>query len=153
MSIPPSLQMFRGAVRMVATTLIVPQGFTLSIAGTLAATINHRGRAELLDVWLFLVGAGFVFCLLALVSGCTSRTADSRGGPISGVAVVNVVPVAAMPAAVVGAAWIPADGPGFLTAGALAVVLYVTALAGLVAISGDDRRRDAVTCASEGSPS
>ena len=41
----------RGAVRCLTAQLAVPQGFTLSVGGTLAATIGQHGTPGPFDVW------------------------------------------------------------------------------------------------------
>jgi hypothetical protein len=46
----------RCAVRGLTAQLAAAQGFTLSIGGTLAATIGQRGGSDLFDVWLFVAG-------------------------------------------------------------------------------------------------
>ena len=117
------------SVRGLTSTLVVPQGFTLSIAGTLAGTIGQRGTTRLLDVWLFVVGAGFSFCLLAIVSGNVRNDSPSRPLPIFGKATLNILPIAVMPAAVVSAGRIANSAAGFFVAGALATGLYVGLLA------------------------
>jgi hypothetical protein len=122
----------RRVVRGLTVQLAVPQGFTLSVGGTLAVTIGQHGTPGLLDVWLFAVGAGVSFCLLAVLSGSALQ-----GGPVEQVslpraAVLNVLPVVVIPAAVGCAALVSSQQLDFLLAGALASGLYVLLL-GLVA--------------------
>jgi len=127
----------RAAVRRLTIQLAAPQGFTLSIGGTLAATVGQRGASDLLDVWLFVMGAGLSFCLLALMSGSALRGAP-RGVPVSGAAVLNVLPVVVVPTAVGCAALVAPRPLGFLAAGALASGVYVTLL-GVIAMRASRR--------------
>lgn len=85
------------SVRGLTSMLVIPQGFTLSIAGTLAGTIGQRGITRLRDVWLFVVGAGFSFCLLAIASGNARNDSPSRPLPIFGKATLNILPIAGVP--------------------------------------------------------
>ena len=128
----PGRQALRSAVCSLTTVLVVPQGFTLSVSGTLAATIVQRGAVAVIDIWLFVVGAALSFCLLALVSGGVARSGARPQLALSGVAMLNVLPVAVIPAAVQCAALIADRGLGFLLAGALATGLYI-GLLGVVA--------------------
>ena len=135
------------ALRDLTSALVVPQGFTLSIAGTLAGTIGQRGIPHIFDVWMFVVGAGLSFCVLAILSGNTRGSARPRPLSISGKATLNLVPIAVMPGAVVGAGFIPNPSVGFLVAGVLASGLYVALLAVVLRLA---TRRRAVTGAAAG---
>jgi hypothetical protein len=116
------------AVRGLTVQLAVPQGFTLSIGGTLAAAIGQRGTSDLFDVWLYVVGAGLSFCLLALASGSALGARAGRTGSVSRATVLNVLPVVVVPAAVGAAALIASRPFAFLVAGAVASGAYVTLL-------------------------
>jgi hypothetical protein len=128
----------RYALRGLTAQLAAPQGFTLSIGGTLAATVGQRGVSDLFDVWLYVMGAGLSFCLLALMSGSALRAGPGRGVPVSRAAVLNVLPVVVVPAAVGCAALITSRPFGFLAAGALASGVYVTLL-GFIAMRASRR--------------
>lgn len=113
--------------------LVVPQGFTLSVSGTLAATIVQRGAATVTDIWLFAVGAGLSFCLLALMSGSVARSGTRPQLVLSRVAMLNVLPVAVIPAATQCAALVADRGLSFLLAGPLATGFFVAPLGVVVA--------------------
>lgn len=130
---PPGEGGLRGAVRGLTAQLAVPQGFTLSAGGTLAATIGQHGTPGLFDVWLFAVGAGVSFCLLAMLSGSASRVASAGQVALSRAMVLNVLPVVVIPAAVGCAALVPSRPVSFLLAGGLASGLYVVLLAAVAA--------------------
>jgi hypothetical protein len=128
----------RWAVRGLTAQLAVPQGFTLSVGGTLAATIGQHGTPGLFDVWLFALGAGVSFCLLALMSGSATRSSPADRVPLSRALVLNVLPVVVIPTAVGCAALVPSRPLDFLLAGALASGLYVVWL-GVIAAFGRGR--------------
>ena len=140
---PPCWYALRSVVCGLTTLLVVPQGFTLSVSGTLAAAIVQRGAVAVIDIWLFAVGAGVSFCLLALMSGSVSRSGPRPPLALSRVAVLNVVPVAVIPAAVQCAALVADRGLSFLLAGALATVLYVALLGCVAACLGGKPRATA----------
>lgn len=122
-------------LRGTLTMLAAPQGFTLSIAGTLAATIGQRGVPGLLPVWLFVVGSSAGFCLLALAVGAASRArAELAAGGLSGRAVLNAAPLAVVPFAVGGSSWIPNALGAYVAAGALATTSYVVILASMTRV-------------------
>jgi hypothetical protein len=122
----------RRVMRGLTVQLAVPQGFTLSVGGTLAVTIGQHGTPTLWDVWLFAVGAGVSFCLIAVLSGSAQRPGSAGHVSLSRAAVLNVLPVIVIPAAVGLAVLVPSRQWDFLIAGALASGLYVVLL-GLVA--------------------
>jgi hypothetical protein len=121
------------ALRDLTALLAVPQGFTLSVSGTLAACIGQRGTAALLDVWLFAIGAAVGFCSLALLTARAPRSAPNGTIDMSRVAVLNALPVVVIPAAVGATVWIASTAVAFLVAGALTAGLYVALLACVVA--------------------
>lgn len=128
----------RVAVRDLTRMLVVPHGFTLSIAGTLAATVADRGGAGVMDVWLFVLGAGLGFCALAAVSGAaTSRPGRRASEPpaATGAVVFNLAPLAVVPGAGLGSSWTASHGLGFLLAGLIATIAYVALLGLVVAIT------------------
>lgn len=130
-------------MRDLVSALVVPQGFTLSIAGTLAATISQRGMPGIFDVWLFVVGASLSFAVLAVLGGSLRTTARSRPLLVTGTRSLNVVPVAAMPGATLGAGLIPNSAAGYFVAGILASALYIVLLAAMLRLTGGGLRRGA----------
>jgi hypothetical protein len=133
----------RATTREAGLQLGVPQGFTLSVAGTLAALAGQRGMPGPWPAWLFVTGGGLGFCAVLLAVGAHhDRAAGSTGG-LRGRAVFNLLPVAVVPAAVLGTAWIAADTLAFFVAGAVVVVAYVVLLGALAWLTspGDDGGR------------
>jgi hypothetical protein len=107
--------------------IVIPQGFTLSITGTIAIMNGHRVQAGPIAIWLFILGAGAGYSAAALVGGAHRRFASSRPQPITGVPVLNVVPVIVVPVAVAAAWWIPDPRVAFAAAGFVATAGYVGA--------------------------
>jgi len=54
--------------------LVLPQGFTLAIAGSLAICLGRHGYPGPLGVWLFVAGASAGYCLLILAFGALRPT-------------------------------------------------------------------------------
>ena len=129
-------------LRGTTSMLAAPQGFTLSVAGTLAATIGQRDVAGLLEVWLFVVGGSAGFCLVAVAGGVLHRPGPRGGLSVSRRAVLNVAPVAVVPVAVGGSLRIPSDPLAFLVAGGLATTCYVVMLTLLLWFTGRGRVPD-----------
>ncbi|MGE3286189.1 MAG: hypothetical protein AB7J32_08810 [Pseudonocardia sp.] len=131
----------RAATREAGLLLGVPQGFTLSVAGTLAAVVGQRGMPGPWPAWLFVTGAGLGFCAVLLAVGAHHEPAVRPVGGLRGGAVYNLLPVAVVPAAVLGTAWIAAAAVAFFAAGAIAVVSYLVLLGilGRLASRGDER--------------
>jgi len=105
-------------------TLTIPQGYTLSIAGTFALASQHYGSPFVPEAWGFVVGAVLAFGVLAMVSG-PNLMGDLIEPPRHLRAVFNVVPVVSV---LVGAAVVyvtPWPGLGFPAAGFSAVAAYV----------------------------
>lgn len=104
--------------------LVVPQGFSLSVAGVFVILVGERGYPGPMATWMFLVGASSAFSAIAVISGAQRRAVDQ---PLSlaGISTLNLAPVAVVPLA----AWL-ARGIGnprlaFLVGGFLAVTMYV----------------------------
>jgi len=120
--------------------LVVPQGFTLSVAGVLAITIGHRGSPGLLAIWLFVTGASIGFCTITLVSG--AHTEDSnRPVSIVGMALMNLLPILVVPAACSASWWVGNKSAAFLAAGFCATVLYVGGVGAFLVIVGSGHTR------------
>ncbi len=119
---PPSST--RDALIGLSHMLAMPQGFTLSVAGTVAIMIGHRGFPGPLAVWLFVVGAAGAFSAIAVVVGAHLEPSNN---PVTvvGLALLNVTPVVIVPLACLIAWWIPGDAAAFAVAGAATSGLYV----------------------------
>ncbi|HJQ44219.1 MAG TPA: hypothetical protein VJ831_14115 [Jatrophihabitantaceae bacterium] len=124
----------RTNVRGLSHMLAAPQGFTLSIAGTLAITVGHQHPSGWVPVWLFVVGAGVAFCATALIAGALRETMPM---PVSflGLALLNLVPAGVVPLATATSWWIDGDSLAFFVAGFVAVIGYVWGLAAFLALS------------------
>jgi hypothetical protein len=116
-------------VRGVVQQIVIPQGFTLSITGTIAIMNGHRCQAGPMAIWLFILGADAGYSTAALASSAHRHSAPARPQPITGLPVFNVVPVIVVPAAVAAAWWIPDPRVAFATAGFVAAAGYVSAFA------------------------
>lgn len=109
----------------------------MSIAGTLAATVGGRGIAGLMEVWLFVLGAGLGFSALAVVSGASAvRTAQRPSEPLvaTDAAVFNLAPVAVVPGATLGLSWATGPGLGYFLAGLIETISCTVLLGAVVAI-------------------
>lgn len=109
----------RGAVQM----LVGPQGFTLSVGGTLAVLIGRRGYPGVVGIWPFVIAAGVGFAVAARATAADSH--DEGGGRIVGPSVYNFTPVVIVPVVPTVAAWLPNDDLAFALAGALVTSSYV----------------------------
>ncbi len=130
---PPEPRTWRVAVRGITHMLVVPQGFSLSVTGVFAITVGHRGFPGPVAIWLFIVGAGLGFCSVTWASGAHRET-STRPVSIVGMAMMNLLPVAMVPAAC-GASWWISDKPAcFLVAGVCASGFYLVGLAAFIVI-------------------
>lgn len=114
----------RHSLRGITHMIAVPQGFTLSIAGTLTITIGERGFPGAVGVWLFIAGAGAGFAAVTVLSGA-HREPVNRPLSVSGLSLVNLSPILVVPLAAAAAWWIPDDAIAMAVAGTAAAVLYV----------------------------
>jgi hypothetical protein len=121
------------AMRQVAQSLVIPQGFTLSVSGSMGTLVGERGYPGALAVWLFVLGGGLGFCAVTAGSGL-HHDPGARPEPVTGPAVFNLVPVAVVPTVLLIAGLIGSDRVAFAIAGFLAVVLYMSGLTGLIAL-------------------
>lgn len=119
---------WRGAVRGITHMLVVPQGFTLSVAGVFAITAGHRGYPGPTAIWLFVTGAAAGFCGVMLASGAHRETSN-RPVSITGLALANLLPAVVVPAACCASWWIGNKPASFLIAGTATSVLYLAGLA------------------------
>lgn len=128
------------SVRGITHMLVVPQGFTLSVAGVLALAIGHRGFPGLLAIWLFIAGATIGFCAITLVSGAHTE-ASNRHVSIVGMALMNLLPILVVPAACAASWWVSDKPAAFFIAGFCSTVLYVGGLGAFLVIAGSGDTR------------
>src|SRR3954452_5233295 len=72
-----------------AHMLVVPQGFTVAVAGSIAVCVGRHGFAGPFAVWLFVAGASLGYCLVIVATGAVRRPIEQPGG-IVGAALLNV---------------------------------------------------------------
>ncbi|MDN5765238.1 MAG: hypothetical protein L0H96_16670 [Humibacillus sp.] len=120
----------------IAHSLVLPQGFTLCIAGTLAMHVDHHGSPGWFPVWLFLCGASLTYSALLLLLRVYRRPGVAARPPTRR-AVFNVVPLAAVPLAHFATAWVSSAALSFLLAGCVVILGYVGGLALLLQWSGE----------------
>ena len=111
----------------VLMTLVIPQGYTLSIAGSFAVAVGRYGVPSPFAAYAFVVGAAAAFVVLVLFTSTTIR-AGSIAAPAAVVAMCNGLPVAVVPIAGAVIRIVPNALVGFLVAGASAVTAYVLLL-------------------------
>ncbi|MGH7910460.1 MAG: hypothetical protein ACREQM_10525 [Candidatus Dormibacteraceae bacterium] len=105
-------------------TLTIPQGYTLSIAGTFGVASHRYGSPFVAEAWGFVVGAIVAFVLMSAFAGHRLR------GPIVEVpsgfrATFNVVPIGSVLLGSAAAYAIPWATIGYAVSGFVAVVAYV----------------------------
>ena len=121
-------------VRRVAQMLVIPHGFTLCVAGTLAICVGERGYPGVLAIWLFVAGAGLTFAVtLFMTAG--HREPPTPESATMGAAVFIVTPAGVVPAVWAATNWIHEDRLALLTAGVLTVAFYLGALAILIIVA------------------
>lgn len=119
---------FGAHLRKTVSSLTVPQGYTLSIAGTLAVAGHRYGPPTLVEGWFFVLGAVVVFLALAAFSVRDgSRSPDTV--VTSGRLAFNAVPLASMAAGAGTSCAIPWSPVGYPAAGIVAVLAYVLLVA------------------------
>jgi hypothetical protein len=114
--------------------LVVPQGFSLSVTGVYAITVGHRGFPGPVAIWLFIVGSGLGFCCVTWASGAHRET-STQPVSIGGMAMMNLLPTAVVPAACSASWWISGKPACFFVAGACASVFYLAGLAAFILTS------------------
>lgn len=73
-------------------TLVIPQGYTLSIAGSLAVAVRRYGFPSDLEAWGFVAGAVLAFVVLAIIAHGVLRGSIATL-PMGLRALINVVPL------------------------------------------------------------
>lgn len=112
-----------------AQMLIVPQGFTLAVAGSIAICLGRHGFPGPVGVWLFVAGAAVGYWLVVLLIGALGDPVHQPVG-IVGVGLLNVTAVFVVPLVTLANWWIPNEDAAFLVTG-LAVHLTYIPLAAL----------------------
>ena len=112
-----------------AQMLIVPQGFTLAVAGSIAICLGRHGFPGPVGVWLFVAGAAVGYWVVVLLIGALGDAVHQPVG-IVGVGLLNVTAVFVVPLVTLANWWIPNEDVAFLVTG-LAVHLAYIPLAAL----------------------
>jgi hypothetical protein len=133
---------YRYQLSRVIGTLVIPQGYTLSIAGSFAAAVFHFGYPSYGQALGFVGGALLAFVLLAAttVRRASGQAADTLPElPLGPRALFNVVALAAVPLAA-GTCWaIPWPALGFPAAGLIGAGGYALLVAGYLALAQKPR--------------
>jgi len=107
-----------------AQMLIVPQGFTLAVGGSLAVCIGRHGFPGPAGVWLFVVGAAVGYWLVVIFVGAVCEPVHQPVG-IVGLGLLNVTAVFVVPIVTVAHWWIPNEDIAFLAAGLAVHLAYI----------------------------
>jgi len=108
--------------------MVIPEGFTLSVAGTLATLVGERTDTHPLAIWLFVTAAGVGYGLVGIAHSAHRRTVPSATLTINGLRLLNPVPILVVPVATSIANQIPHTPVAFACAGFLAVAGYIGGL-------------------------
>jgi hypothetical protein len=107
-----------------AQMLIVPQGFTLAVGGSLAVCIGRHGFPGPGGVWLFVAGAAVGYWLVIILVGAVREPVHQPVG-IVGLGLLNVTAVFVVPIVTVVHWWIPNEDTAFLAAGLAVHLAYI----------------------------
>jgi hypothetical protein len=108
-------------------TLVVPQGYTLSIAGSFAVAVHRYGFPFDLNAWGFVAGAVVAFVALALLAR-GALGGDIAALPMGLRALINVVPLIVVVASAGVVALIDPPSIGFPVSGFVGAGGYVVLL-------------------------
>lgn len=112
-----------------AQMLIVPQGFTLAVAGSVTICVGRHGFPGPVAVWFFVAGAAIGYWLVVLTIGALGEPVHQPVGVV-GLGLLNVTAVFVVPLVTLANWWIPNEDTAFLVTG-LAVHLTYIPLAAL----------------------
>jgi hypothetical protein len=107
-----------------AQMLIVPQGFTLAVGGSLAICLGRHGFPGPLGVWLFVVGAALGYWVVLLVVRAV-REPEHQPVAIVGAGLLNVTAVVVVPIVTAVHWWISDVNIAFLSAGLAVHLAYI----------------------------
>lgn len=114
------------SVSSVARQLVVAQGFTLSIAGTLAILLERHPRPGPFVIWLFVAGATLGFVLVVAVSGAYRHGTPGRDA--AGLQMFHVAALIVVPLVASAVFCIPSAHVAFPLAGLAISSIYVLAV-------------------------
>ena len=124
----PHATPFRSFLLRSLVTLVIPQGYTLSIAGSFAVAVRRYGFPVDLEAWGFVAGAVAAFVVLAIVAHGVLRGGSIAELPMGLRVLINIVPLVVVLG--VAAALTPVGAPvaGFPLAGFVGAGGYVLLL-------------------------
>ena len=127
---------FGEAVAVVVQSIVLPYGYTLSIwsAGILAAF--RYGAPKRVDPLLFVVGAVIGFMLFNIPTYWAISDQEQLDVEVPTVALLNIVPLAAVVASTLLMRLIETEWLGYLLSGFSATVVYVGSLSLLLWLLG-----------------
>lgn len=127
---------FGEAVAVVVQSIVLPYGYTLSIwsAGILAAF--RYGAPKRVDPLLFVVGAVIGFMLFNIPTYWSISGQEQLDVEVPTVALLNIVPLAAVVASTLLMRLIETEWLGYLLSGFSATVVYVGSLSLLLWLLG-----------------
>ena len=100
--------------------IALPFGYTLTASGVLVSSIGHWPAPGLWEAWLFCAGAIVAHVAMSLLARIRFRPRDRQASLL-----INVVPLVAVPVAVLGSEWLQSPPVGYLVAGLLASGGYI----------------------------
>jgi hypothetical protein len=119
-------------------TLAIPQGYTLSIAGSFAIAVRRYGFPDDLNALSFVAGAVTVFVLLAIL-GRGALAGNMAELPMRLRALINVVPLLVVGAVTGVVALVASPGLGFPLAGLCGAGGYILLLSIYMWVVADTR--------------
>lgn len=129
---------------------VLPQGFTLAIAGSLTICLGRYGYPGPLGGWLSVAGASAGYCLLVLAFGALRPTVSQTVG-IVGLALLNVTAVTAIVVVALVALlswWILNADFAHLVTGLAVHYTYIPLVAATIIVLACPAQQDRVTNAS-----
>jgi hypothetical protein len=139
---------YRQQLVRVVTTLVIPQGYTLSIAGGFSAAVYRYGYPSFFEVWGFVAGAVLAFCVLVLFGGQRAHELVPEM-PLGPRALFNVVALGSVPLAAGACYAIPWPLLGFPVAGMIAAGGYAALVAGFFKVAEASLKSPAVVPTSD----
>jgi hypothetical protein len=139
----PIARPWRSTAVGLAQMLIVPQGFTLAVAGSVTICVGRHGFPGPLGVWLFVVGAAVGYWTVVAVVGALGEPVHRPVG-IVGPGLLNVTAVVVVPLVALANWWVPNEDAAFLVTGLAVHLTYIPLAAaglGLLQRAGHRARR------------
>lgn len=139
-----SARSWRSTAVGLAQMLIVPQGFTLAVAGSLTICVGQHGFPGAVGIWLFVAGAAVGYWCVVVFVGAVREPVHRPVG-IVGLGLLNVTAVFVVPIVTLVHWWIPNADVAFLVTGLGVHLTYIPIAAlglGLLARAADKRHTE-----------